>query len=242
MEEMKQKQKNSQAFRNVLGGLKRDEQQSPVIVNLQKRIEELEKEKAALLRKLSDAEGTIEKLHFDSISGLGNQALFEKDIRRFTEDAIKERKQYNSESKDFAFLFMDINKFKKYNDTYGHDIGDKTIAEVGNAIRSSIRQDIDFGFRPHGDEFIVILHASDVKVVEKTINTIHENVSKIAFSAKNIHSGEEESVSVGVSIGYALFETVYSKAKDPSKVVETAMKLADENMYIDKEKGRSMPQ
>jgi two-component system cell cycle response regulator len=97
---------------------------------------------------------TCEEAAFtDHLTGLANRRRFERQLER--EVARTERYGH-----PFCLLLLDLDHFKKVNDTYGHDAGDEALRRVGSAIQSGTRG-IDTGARIGGDEFAVILPETD---------------------------------------------------------------------------------
>jgi diguanylate cyclase (GGDEF)-like protein len=86
--------------------------------------------------------------HHDTLTHLPNRLMFEAELKNTVRDALANRLQ-------FAVFLVDIDNFKFFNDQYGHLVGDKMVAEVGNRLRSMMR-DIDVVARLDGDEFVVI--------------------------------------------------------------------------------------
>lgn len=110
-----------------------------------------------------------------------------------------------------AFLFLDLDEFKTYNDTYGHQKGDDRIADIATAMKDSVRKN-DLVGRLAGDEFTIFLRGTtDEKEITGIAEKISENVKKL-----NVQDGL---VSVTISIGIAIspqhgnsFESLYSCA------------------------------
>jgi diguanylate cyclase (GGDEF)-like protein len=73
-------------------------------------------------------------------------------------DFILETEIYRSQryGYEFSVVFIDLDHFKQINDTHGHLIGSKLLAEVGNLVKAACRR-IDFAFRYGGDEFVIVL-------------------------------------------------------------------------------------
>ncbi|WP_076417176.1 sensor domain-containing diguanylate cyclase [Colwellia sp. UCD-KL20] len=93
--------------------------------------------------------------NYDRLTGLANRRLMEASI---TEELIRQRRYGVS----FAVLFIDCNKFKKINDTYGHDCGDQVLVYVAQTLKQLIREN-DRCFRYAGDEFVVTLASQNYK-------------------------------------------------------------------------------
>ena len=117
----------------------------------------------------------------------------------------------------FCILIMDIDKFKRINDTYGHQIGDRVILEIVKTVSKNIRN-VDIFGRLGGDEFMVILPETNQEQVK-------EVVEKIYFGIRNIEIiFEAEIIKVSISIGVA----TYSKEM---KNLEEIIAVADKALY-----------
>ena len=122
-----------------------------------------------------------------------------------------------------SVILMDIDHFKGVNDTYGHDMGDKVILTVADAIFRTIRAS-DAGCRWGGDEFFIILQDASLKVAAMVGERIRRRVeeAKMPFDRN-----------VTISVGVATF--------DPEKGNEFQLfKNADEALYQAKEAGRNV--
>jgi len=103
--------------------------------------------------------------HHDPLTHLPNRLMFEDVLKRTVRQAVSEKLQ-------FAIFLVDLDNFKFFNDQYGHLVGDKMVAEVGNRLRSMMR-DIDLVARLDGDEFVVIQKAvPDAKAAEEVAKRI----------------------------------------------------------------------
>ena len=154
----------------------------------------------------------------DPLTKLPNRLLFNDRI----EVAIAHAKRYN---RIFAIIIIDIDKFKKINDTYGHDIGDKLILHVGNTINSILRK-TDTIARFGGDEFLLLL--PDIKTIEDA----ERIASKIIdfFQEKALIGGKK--ISITLSMGIAIYP-------QDGEDISTLLKNADLALYEVKESGRN---
>lgn len=156
--------------------------------------------------------------HFDSLTGLPNRALF---FDR-TSQAINLARR---ENRRCAVLFIDLDGFKKVNDTYGHEAGDQLLCQVAQRIRSSLRTS-DTVARMGGDEFTVILSTlherSDAGLVAEGI---------LALLSEPIIIGTAE-CRIGASIGISIFP-------DDADDAEKLLHGADTAMYEVKRSGKS---
>lgn len=141
----------------------------------------------------------------DEMTGLYNKRFFEFIIDR-----------YKSEDMDVGVVFLDLDNFKKINDTYGHLFGDEIIKKVADAIRKSIR-DIDYAFRFGGDEFVIIIF-SGTEVLSKISKRIINKINSITL---------KNGLKLDCSLGYA-------HRPGDTQDLEEVIKLADERMYEEK--------
>jgi diguanylate cyclase (GGDEF)-like protein len=124
-----------------------------------------------------------------------------------------------------ALMFIDLDRFKPINDTFGHDAGDHVLVSVSTRLSKFIRE-TDFIARVGGDEFVIIIeHVENLEAVEIVAKKILEKIQEpIDFNGNNC--------SVGASIGISLFP-------DHAPDEETLLRNADTAMYSAKEAGRN---
>lgn len=128
---------------------------------------------------------------------------------------------------DKVFCLLDINSFKKINDTFGHQIGDSVLREFGYALRRSI-YDSDVAMRLGGDEFIVLLCGiKEQKQVESFVAKLQENLDKIDID------GFDGSVSVSIGArrvaGEKNFDNLYSET---DKLMYEAKHQSDDHFIV----------
>ena len=154
----------------------------------------------------------------DGLTGLLNHKEFHKKL----DETIEGSKRYHY---TVTLLMIDIDHFKKFNDTYGHQVGDQVLRVVADAIKSQIRT-VDVCARYGGEEFAVILRNGDVSYPPVLAERIRSTV--YAYPVK--HDGIRSQLSV--SIGVACFPEDANNA-------EGLIKRADEALYTAKETGRN---
>lgn len=126
--------------------------------------------------------------------------------------------QQISTSNPFYLLYVDINEFRRHNEFYGHQEGDKLLVEFGKRIKNVIKES-DFIARVGGDEFAIILtNIADQISCEQAIQRIIETINK------PFNTNQSESFHVSVSIGAANFP-------NDAKSVEELMKFVDLSAY-----------
>lgn len=130
-------------------------------------------------------------------------------------------KTLDTEKSSYGVMYIDIDKFKEINDTYGHNVGDCVLKEVSARLKGSLRQG-DYVYRYGGDEFVIILSGNiSSEIITGVRERIRENVNK------KIEIGEI-SLIPHISIGFAKS----SEFKDSD--AEDVINLADKRMYMDK--------
>jgi diguanylate cyclase (GGDEF)-like protein/PAS domain S-box-containing protein len=184
-------------------------------------------------RKQADAE--IHRIaYYDSITNLPNRLL----VLEYVQKALALAKRSYCYS---ALLFMDLDGFKAVNDTCGHNIGDRLLAEVGMRLKQSLRE-TDTAGRFGGDEFIILLPELSYGL---------EVATRLSFSvAQKIRTSitipfllDEKEVVIGASIGITLFPKGTETVNDLLRKGDIAMyqakasggnlvRLFDENMQI----------
>ncbi len=165
------------------------------------------------------AEERIQRVaHHDSLTGLPNRLLFND---RLTQ-AIGLAKRH---SRQFALLYLDLNKFKPVNDVLGHTAGDELLKDVATRIRQQVRES-DTVARVGGDEFTVIL--PDVSRREEAESVARKIVAALATPFQL--GSQKQSVEIGTSIGIAVYP---ADARDADALV----RAADAAMYSAKQAG-----
>jgi len=155
---------------------------------------------------------------YDTLTNLPNRSLLFKQLNTSIA-SVKRRKTTG------MLLFIDIDHFKEFNDSYGHQVGDAVLQSVASRITSVCRKEDILG-RLSGDEFLLI--SEDIKD-QKSIHTIIEKIQKIFKRPQQI---DNLSLHISVSIGVALYP---KNGETP----ETLINAADQAMYSVKKQGRN---
>ena len=134
-----------------------------------------------------------EKMNIDHLTGLYNR----KYLDDYVEDLLQPGRFGTAQ---FAALMLDIDSFKKINDTYGHVQGDRALVAAAALLKKSVRRG-DFVARYGGDEFLIILDECGDKTPDHVIKRLCDNVTRY-----NAHSGLPYRIEF--SIGYKLFTGV----------------------------------
>ena len=154
----------------------------------------------------------------DSLTSLPNRVLF---IDRL-EQAIRNAKHND---KMVAVLFIDLDRFKEVNDSFGHTIGDKLLKDIGILLKDSISE-VDTIARLGGDEFTVLIE--NIAHENKVIDLIHTIMDRL----KEVRTIDQYQFYVSCSIGISLYPQNASSA-------EEMLQNADAAMYRAKDEGRN---
>ena len=179
---------------------------------------------SALEQQVSARTADLHRLaHYDSLTGLPNRSLFQAELQRAVTAA--------SPTGDVAVLFVDIDRFKGVNDTWGHGVGDELLRQFGNRISRCVRAGDTVG-RIGGDEFALI-------VVTAPGGTGASIVAKAILDSLNLPFDLGiQTVSVTASIGIALLRGAAVDVNDPG-AADSLLQSADTAMYSAKDAGRN---
>ncbi len=182
-----------------------------------KRLTDLVDRLSVAVTNITHAETLYQQAHFDPLTGLLNRRAFE--------DRLKESLARSRRDETGVLLFIDLDGFKKVNDTEGHEAGDKVLVKVAERLRAAMRPE-DIIARLGGDEFAIIAPGS---ADENSITAICERI--VASVAGPVVVDRMEHT-IGTSIGVARYPD------DGYELDEVVMK-ADSAMYRAKENGGS---
>lgn len=142
---------------------------------------------------------------------------------RLSEEMVRARR-YGSK---LSLIMFDIDHFKNFNDTYGHQVGDEVLIGVANIIKKAVRQEVDVAARYGGEEFTVIAPETDAP----DAMIVSERIRK-AIEAAEFPGPEEKVLKVKVSLGISTFPT---HSEDKMELI----RKADTALYFSKENGRN---
>jgi len=151
----------------------------------------------------------------DALTGLLNKRYFDAVV-----GALERRGQA------FALFYLDLDRFKPVNDTYGHAMGDRLLQEVGKRLQGCIRGS-DYAFRLGGDEFALLL------VGELSAGDCRRKATKVGIAVAEVYQLDGNDIFIGTSCGWSLFPSECPSA-------EQARLLADKRMYADKQRRHAL--
>lgn len=172
---------------------------------------------------LKKATTQIEKLaNMDGLTNLFNRRYFDHKLQQ-------EFKRLQRGSQPLSLILADIDFFKMYNDTYGHQAGDDCIKGVAAAFRQAAGRVSDIAARYGGEEFVLLLPNTDVQGAKKVANELKKTVASLAIPHKASTASDVVSLSIGIA-------TVYPERSDSPDLL---VKNADLALYKSKWNGRN---
>jgi two-component system cell cycle response regulator len=171
----------------------------------------------------SNYQQTISMAITDGLTGLYNRHFLSTHLNNMVNQALQT-------GRPLAHIILDVDKFKPVNDTYGHDVGDEVLVQLGKIIINAIRS-ADLAARYGGEEFVVLMPETDIFDAAEVAERIRLSVERTPFKVNHEVGHLKLSVSIGVSH--------LRKDKDTAHELH---KRADEALYRCKENGRNQVQ
>ena len=166
---------------------------------------------------LEQAQKLTHQANHDSLTQLPNRMLFQDSLAKVINSSIRNKQE-------FAVLFLDLDQFKKINDSLGHNIGDKVLIQVAKGLKSILHKD-DTLARLGGDEFTIIL--KDIKSLQDAVH-ISQKIIEMFKEPLDI-TGHD--IFISSSIGISIFP-------QDATTAQNLIKYADTAMYKAKDEGR----
>ena len=201
------------------------------IVNIIKETNDMAESSRQLNQQLEEATSQIENLNkkleetekevlLDALTGLNNRKAFDRKIKELYE-------KHEKKEGFFSIIIMDIDFFKKFNDQYGHHIGDEVLAIVGLNLKKNLKGK-DFSARYGGEEFIALLPNTTLHNACVVADQIREEISKQRLKIKK----------TGQSIGNITISMGVSKIHERDTTT-SVVERADAALYLAKDSGRN---
>jgi len=128
-----------------------------------------------------------------------------------------------------SLIMCDVDRFKLYNDTYGHAAGDECLKSVAEILSANTRRAGDLSARYGGEEFVVVLPGTSLAEAKRTAEKIRTGIEKLHIKHKALKPAGHLTLSLGVA----------TSVPDPVCSIDALLKKADEAMYEAKKKGRN---
>ncbi len=157
----------------------------------------------------------------DGLTGLANRRAFDEHLLRVWQQAQRDARM-------LSILMVDIDHFKTYNDSFGHQAGDAALRSVGNVLREFARRPLDIAARFGGEEFAIVLYDLSIANVLDIAERLRQAVQ---FASLPKHEAASSGVTISVGVGVVM-PTV-------GRTPQGAVQLADEALYEAKNGGRN---
>lgn len=184
------------------------------LTQMSSQVQQLELQSQSFEKRIQEQQA---KSLQDALTKLGNRAAFD-------EHFAKEIVRFHHKKFNLAISVVDLDDFKRINDTYGHTAGDKTLQVIANTLKKIIGDDAFIG-RYGGEEFVLVFSDMDKVTVVNKLNILRKKVASLPFTFKN------NRVSITLSIGVSLVQ------QDDN--VHSAFERADDALYQAKKSGKN---
>jgi diguanylate cyclase (GGDEF)-like protein/PAS domain S-box-containing protein len=182
-----------------------------------------EQERERLIDELTQARDELRRLSYrDGLTGLYNR-------RHFDERLAGECRRLAREARPLSLIMVDIDHFKAFNDTYGHQAGDDCLKMVARALAGVLGRPADFLARYGGEEFVAVLPGTDRPGALHLAETMRQAVAELGIEHRSTPVGERVSVSLGVA----------TAVPEPGNGPENIIAAADSALYQAKREGRN---
>ena len=180
----------------------------------------------AIIHDITRYKNTENKLrHLSYVDPLTNLAN-----RRYFDEHFEKIWQQRQRSKDqIAFIMIDIDYFKQFNDNNGHQAGDKCLRQVAESLQKNIKRPGDIVARIGGEEFAIVLHDTSKEGVLQIAEKIKDDVQALQIS----HTSSDLKV-ITISLGIAI-----TNAEQKNQSAKMLYHMADEALYQSKQSGRN---
>ncbi len=169
---------------------------------------------------ISERKAMIEHLRdlaeHDGLTKLHNRSYFQTELERIVERVKRKTRE------KYALLYIDLDNFKFINDTEGHAAGDLLLIEIAQVLQQRTRKS-DLLARFGGDEFIVLLHNADDKLVEYVAESFRTTLAEFTFKYQG------KAIDIGCSIGASMIESDITVAEEALSQADFACHLAKSN-------------
>jgi diguanylate cyclase (GGDEF)-like protein len=178
------------------------------------------------LRNVKDMEAKLQsvvvKLYNDPLTDIYNRRFFDENLKRVMQ-------LLSRASGTLSLLLIDIDYFKKYNDTHGHIEGDRCLKTVAKTLARSVIRVDDFVARYGGEEFVVVLPNTDEKGAQVLAERLHNNIRNCYIPHGKSNVSDYVTISIGGVTGIV----------EHTQSGEDYIKRADEMLYLSKKNGRN---
>nr|WP_320011844.1 diguanylate cyclase [uncultured Desulfobulbus sp.] len=161
----------------------------------------------------------------DGLTSIANRRMFDSYLN-------KEWRRAQREQTPLSLVLLDVDFFKRYNDTYGHQQGDRCLIAIAETMQKHIRRPADLAARYGGEEFALILPITENQGAYKLAEGLRQGVQALQIE----HRASEVSAYVSISLGVS---TIIPQAKEEKFSLHGLIEQADQHLYQAKQRGRN---
>ncbi|MCL2873979.1 MAG: GGDEF domain-containing protein [Defluviitaleaceae bacterium] len=188
------------------------------IISYKKDLQDL----SQMENRISVLEKKAAKIYYDELTNVLNRRHLEEQLPRTISILSRSGAM-------LSFMMIDIDFFKQYNDTYGHDAGDQCLKTVASTISSCMSRAKDFVVRYGGEEFAVVLPNTGMEGACKLAKKLLDSIEQCEIPHENSSVSKYVTISIGVTTGVATHV----------QSISDWVKCADEKLYLSKQRGRN---
>lgn len=171
----------------------------------------------------------------DNLTGLFNDRYFYDRLTKDLSRAVRGKS-------DLSLLFLDLDKFKEVNDTYGHLAGSSVLTEVGGIIQSKLKIKEATAARYGGDEYVVVLPGASMEEAAEYGELVRRSIEEFVYLKRRYPGGDKALKIRGLvtaSIGIASLKASIGAGSTVKEIREKIIKQADSAMYKSKQSGKN---
>jgi len=171
----------------------------------------------------------------DNLTGLFNDRYFYDRLTKDLSRAVRGKS-------DLSLLFLDLDKFKEVNDTYGHLAGSSVLTEVGGIIQSKLKIKEATAARYGGDEYVVVLPGASMEEAAEYGELVRRSIEEFVYLKRRYPGGDKALKIRGLvtaSIGIASLKASVGAGSTVKEILEKIIKQADSAMYKSKQSGKN---
>lgn len=178
---------------------------------------------ASIRHNITDTKKLQEELIRDTLTGLYNRRYYDEKLEY---ELLHSRREHRS----ITYVMMDIDNFKRYNDTYGHRKGDEVLSKIGLVLKKKIDEKGHFSFRMGGEEFVLLLIGLKADKALECVESLRQTIEELEIEHLNNSAADW----VTASFGMVYIDTEHMIADE-----NALYSAADNALYEAKKRGRN---
>lgn len=161
----------------------------------------------------------------DHVTLIGNRRAMDLEFARLARDVGRR-------GGAISLLFMDIDRFKSFNDRYDHETGDRVLREIAAIIKAGMKRPLDFCCRWGGEEFVAVLPETELADALTVAENIRSNLRSLSISTKEGRSLPRMTLSIGIASTRVMRETTLQRLVEQADKAMLKAKLAGRDCVV----------